>query len=115
MVDCLLRILNEIGFSDEQIKPGLLAPEIGDCGSASALLSLAIVLDQASSGENILLVSYGFGAGCDVLGLKTTNLLEEAKGRRQIYPSVRKMINDKEYISYLQYLKQERKLLQEYI
>lgn len=108
-------VAKEIGFSEEQIKPGLLATEIGDCGSASPLLSLETILDQARAGERILLVSYGFGAGCDVLGIRVTNLLAEVRGRSKTYPSVKELINDKEYISYAQYLRQERKLIQEYV
>jgi hydroxymethylglutaryl-CoA synthase len=108
-------VSKEIGFSEEQIKLGLMAADIGDCGSASPLLSLAAILDQAKPGQRILLISYGFGAGCDVLGLKTTNLIEEARKRRATYPSVREMISNKEYIDYAQSLRQERKLIQEYV
>jgi len=62
-----------------------------------------------------MVISYGFGAGCDILSLKTTVLLNEARKRREGYPSVRELIDNKEYISYAQYLRQERKLIQEYI
>jgi len=110
-----LDVSRGIGFNEQQIKRGLIATEIGDCGSASSLLSLGTILDQAKPNERILLISYGFGAGCDVLGLKTTNLLEESRKRRETYPSVKELINDKEYIGYAQYLRQERKLIQEYV
>ena len=108
-------VSKEIGFSDEQIKPGLMAADIGDCGSASPLLSLAAILDQAKPGQRILMISYGFGAGCDGLGVKATGLLEDARRRRATYPSVEGLINDKEYIDYAQSLRQERKLIQEYV
>lgn len=108
-------VSKEIGFSEKQIKPGLIATEIGDCGSASSVLSLAAILDQAKPDERILLISYGFGAGCDVLGLKTTNLLEEGREKRKTCLSVKELINNKEYLSYAQYLRQERKLIQEYV
>lgn len=110
-----LEVGKEMGFSEEQIRPGLIAPEVGDCGSASPLLSLGAILDQAPGEERILVISYGFGAGCDVFGLKTTPLLKEARKRRQGYPSVRELIDNKENISYAQYLRQERKLIQEYV
>ena len=110
-----IRVGKEIGFSEEQIEPGLMASDIGDCGSASPLLSLAAILDRAKPGQRILLISYGFGAGCDVLGLKATGLLEEARRRRAKYPSVKELINDKECIDYAQSLRQERKLIQEYV
>lgn len=108
-------VSSEIGFSQEQITPGLIAPEIGDCGSASSLLSLQTVLDQAKPGEKILLVAYGFGAGCDVFSLETTNLLSKARKRRATYPSVKDLINAREYIAYAQYLRQERKIVQEFV
>lgn len=110
-----LEVGNEMGFADEQIRPGLIAEEIGDCGSASPLLALGTVLDRAKPGERILLISYGFGAGCDVIGLRATGLLEDARKRRNGYPSVKELIENKEYISYAQYLRQERKLIQEYV
>jgi len=110
-----LEVSKELGFSDQQIRPGLIAPAIGDCGSASPFLALAAILDQAQAEERVLVVSYGFGAGSDVFALKTTALLNETKNRRRGYPSVRDLIDKKENISYAQYLRQERKLIQEYI
>ncbi len=110
-----MEVAKETGFSEEQMMPGLIAEEIGDCGSASSLLSLASVLDQAKPRERILLVSYGFGAGCDAIGLETTDLLETVRHRRNGSPNIRELMSNKEYISYSQYLRQERKLIQEYI
>jgi 3-hydroxy-3-methylglutaryl CoA synthase len=105
----------ELGFTDEQIIPGLISTKVGDCGSASPLLALENLLDQAKSGERILMASYGFGAGCDVIGVRTTDLLDEARRRRNSYPSVQNLLDNREYISYAQYLRQERKLIQEFI
>jgi hydroxymethylglutaryl-CoA synthase len=110
-----LEVGKEMGFSEGQMRSGLIASEIGDCGSASPLLALAAILDQAQGGERILLISYGFGAGCDVFGLKTTALLKEAREKRGGYPSVRELIDNKENISYVEYLRQERKLIQEFV
>jgi hydroxymethylglutaryl-CoA synthase len=110
-----LEVGKEMGFSEEQVRPGLIATEIGDCGSASPLLALAAILDQARAEERVLVLSYGFGAGCDVLGLKATALLKEARQRREGYPSVRGLIDNRDYITYAQSLRQERKLIQEYV
>jgi hydroxymethylglutaryl-CoA synthase len=110
-----VKVSKELGFSEGQIKPGLLVAEIGDCGSASPLLSLVAILGQAKPGERILVVSYGFGAGCDVISLKTTDLLRQARQRKASYPSLKELISDKEYLGYAQYLRQERKLIQEYV
>lgn len=108
-------IAKDTGFNENQIMPGLIVKEIGDCGSASVLLSLETVLDQAKSNERILVISYGFGAGCDVISLKATSLIEKVRKKRRTYPTVKELINDKEYISYAQHLRQDRKLIQEYV
>jgi hydroxymethylglutaryl-CoA synthase len=104
-----------LGFNEDQVKPGLLVSQIGDCGSASSLLSLIAILGQAQPGQMILLVSYGFGAGCDVISLKATELLPRQREQEAGCPSLEELIGDKEYLSYAQYLRQERKLIQEYV
>lgn len=73
-----------LGFEKQQIEPGAIASEIGDSGSASALLGLAHVLDTAKRGQKILLVSYGFGAGADAISLETTALVETRRPRATI-------------------------------
>jgi len=65
-----------LGFTKEQIEPGVIAPMIGDCGAASSLLGLVHVLDRAKKGERIFLASYGFGAGSDALSLEVTPAIE---------------------------------------
>jgi hydroxymethylglutaryl-CoA synthase len=76
---------------------------------------LVAILGQAEPADRILVVSYGFGAGCDVISLKTTDLLMQARQRKGSYPSLKELISDKEYLGYAQYLRQERKLIQEYV
>lgn len=58
-----------LGFTEEQISAGMLVGEIGNTYSASSLLGLCAALDVAKSGEKILLVSYGSGAGSDAFVL----------------------------------------------
>ncbi len=65
-----------LGFTRQQIEPGVIAPMIGDCGAASALIGLANVLDTAKSGQRILVASYGFGAGSDALCLEIMPAIE---------------------------------------
>jgi hydroxymethylglutaryl-CoA synthase len=47
-----------LGFNEEQIKPGLLAGEIGNVYSGSCMLGLTAILDIAQPGDRILQVSY---------------------------------------------------------
>ncbi len=54
-----------LGFSKEQIEPGLAVLDIGNIYSASSLIGLTKVLDIAKSGDKILLISYGSGSGSD--------------------------------------------------
>src|SRR6202008_695448 len=52
-----------IGFSEEQVKTGLLVGVIGNTYAGSAMIGLTAVLDEAQPGDRILLVSFGSGAG----------------------------------------------------
>ena len=67
-----LRVGKQLGFSDAQMRFGLVTPAIGNTYSGAALLGLANVLDHAGPGERILVVGYGSGAGSDAFDLETT-------------------------------------------
>ena len=70
-----VRVGKQLGFSDEQMRYGLVTPSIGNTYSGAALIGLANVLDHASPGERILVVGYGSGAGSDAFDLETTDEL----------------------------------------
>jgi len=86
-----------VGFTPQQIGPGLIAPKIGDCGAASSLLSLGAVLDIAQPGDRILVSAYGFGAGADAFSLRVTPEIEQTRGRA---PTVRALLEDKKMVDY---------------
>ena len=67
----------ELGFSDEQIKTGLLSPVIGNTYAGASPIGLTAILDVAKAGDRILMVSYGSGAGSDALDLRVTKAIEE--------------------------------------
>jgi hydroxymethylglutaryl-CoA synthase len=69
------RIGKQLGFTDVQMKFGLVTPYIGNTYSGAALIGLANVLDHAKPGERILMVGYGSGAGSDAFDLVTTDEL----------------------------------------
>ena len=69
------RVGRQLGFSEEQMRYGLVTPSIGNTYSGAALLGLANVLDHASPGERVLVVGYGSGAGSDAFDLTTTDEL----------------------------------------
>ena len=68
-------VAKQLGFSAQQIAPGLLVPHIGNAYSAAALLGLCATLDVAKPGDTIFLSSYGSGAGSDAYSLRVTCLL----------------------------------------
>ncbi len=91
-----------LGFKKEQIEPGLIVETIGNPYSASSLLGLANVLDQAAAAKRILLTSYGSGAGSDTFSLVTKRglLKKRKKGK-----TVASLVNQTEEIGYPIYLR----------
>jgi hydroxymethylglutaryl-CoA synthase len=69
------RVGKQLGFSEAQMRYGLVTPYIGNTYSGAALIGLANVLDHARPNERILLVGYGSGAGSDAFDLETTEEL----------------------------------------
>ncbi len=70
-----------LGFTKDQIQAGLLAPQIGNTYAGSALIGLTAVLDQAAPGDQILLVSFGSGAGSDAFQIVATEKLPQRQAR----------------------------------
>ena len=99
-----------LGFSKEQIDPGVIAPDIGDCGSASAMLGLANVLDTAKAGQKILLVTYGFGAGSDAFSLEVMPAIE---AHRQKVPIAKYLAENKSLVDYATACRLEYKYMQD--
>ncbi len=75
------RAAKALGFSPEQIAPGLLSPRIGNTYSGSTMIGLTAILDIAEPGDRILMVSYGSGAGSDAFDLQVTERLPEVRER----------------------------------
>jgi len=103
-----LRAASQLGFTRDQVLKGLLVPYIGNTYSASALLGLAAVLDDASPGEQILLVSYGSGAGSDAMYIVVQDGVEE---KRHLAPKVWDYVKRKKYIDYACYAKWRRMII----
>ncbi len=73
------RVAKILGFTPEQIAPGLLSPRIGNTYAGSAVIGLTATLDVAQPGDRILVVSYGSGAGSDAFSLTVTERIIEAR------------------------------------
>jgi len=92
-----------------QVLPYVLTAQIGDCGAAGVLLSLAHILDFAEAGERIGVIDYGAGAGCDAWSLVCT---EEIEARRPQSGLVIQHLEDKIMVDYATMSKYEQKLIQ---
>ncbi|MEM2192801.1 MAG: hydroxymethylglutaryl-CoA synthase, partial [Candidatus Hadarchaeales archaeon] len=97
-----LQAAEELGFSKEQVLPGLLTPKIGNTYSGASMLGLAATLDIAKPGERIFVVSYGSGAGSDAFSIMVKEPIEQKRGRA---PTVASYIERKTYIDYATYAK----------
>jgi hydroxymethylglutaryl-CoA synthase len=96
-----------LGFSQEQIEPGLLSPRIGNTYAGSAVIGLTAILDIAQPGDRILLVSYGSGAGSDAISLQVTERIEQVRGRAR---STETYIDRRVEIDYATYTRFREKL-----
>lgn len=100
-------VARRLGFTPQQIAPGLLAPRIGNSYSAAALLGLCATLDVAAPGERILLVSYGSGAGADAYALTVTEQIGERRARA---PRTEAYLNRRVAVDYATYARWRGKL-----
>ncbi len=97
----------DLGFTPEQIKPGLLAPVIGNTYAGASLIGLTAVLDIAKPGDKILMVSYGSGAGSDAFSIEVTEKIAE---RRTLAPSTADYIARRTQIDYAVYTRFREKI-----
>ncbi len=97
------KVASMLGFSKEQIAPGLLVPVIGNTYAGAALIGLTGILDVAQPGDRILMVSFGSGAGSDAFDLRVTDALLERRERAAKttdYIARRKEIDYATYVRY---------------
>ncbi|MEZ0395479.1 MAG: hydroxymethylglutaryl-CoA synthase [Anaerolineales bacterium] len=75
------KVAQMLGFSPEQIAPGLLSPVIGNTYAGAAIIGLTATLDIARPGDRILVVSFGSGAGSDAFDILVTDKLLERRDK----------------------------------
>jgi hydroxymethylglutaryl-CoA synthase len=102
------RVAKQLGFSKEQIAPGLLVPVIGNTYAGSALIGLTATLDIANPGDRILLVSFGSGAGSDAFSISVTDAIRE---RQNLAPHTTDYIARRKEIDYATYARLRGKLV----
>lgn len=101
-------VAKQLGFSQEQIAPGLLSPQIGNTYSAIALAGLCATLDVARPGDTIFMTTYGSGAGSDAYSLVVTEALLE---RRERAPLTAAYLARQEFVDYAVYVKWRKELV----
>lgn len=103
-----LRVAKNLGFSQEQIAPGLLVPVIGNTYSGAAIIGLTAILDIAQPGDRVLVVSFGSGAGSDAFGIRVT---EKINPRRDLAPKTQQYIARRTEIDYATYARMRGKIV----
>lgn len=103
-----LRAGKVLGFTPEQIHPGLLVNEIGNTYAGSCMIGLTAILDQAKPGDRILVVSFGSGAGSDAFSLTVTDKISE---RQRSATATREYIARRVEIDYATYARYAKKLI----
>ncbi len=101
------KVAKMLGFTKEQIQPGLLVPVIGNTYAGAALIGLTSILDIAQPGDRILMVSFGSGAGSDAFDIHVTEAIEERRGRA---PQTADYIARRTEIDYATYVRLRGKL-----
>lgn len=101
------RAAKTLGFTEDQIKTGLLANDIGNVYSGSCMLGLTAILDIAKPGDRILMVSYGSGAGSDSFDLIVSERIYETRG---LAPTTQDYLQRRTPIDYATYSRYRGKL-----
>ncbi len=102
-----IRAAKMLGFSTEQIKPGLVVSRLGNTYSGSCMMGLAATLDIARPGDRIFMTAFGSGAGSDAFSIRVTDRIDEIRNGA---PSVEELLANPIYINYATYAKHKGKI-----
>jgi hydroxymethylglutaryl-CoA synthase len=101
------RVASQLGFSMEQIAPGLLVTNIGNTYAGAAVIGLTAILDIAQPGDRILMVSFGSGAGSDAFDILVT---DKITARQSLATKTQEYIARRTEIDYATYARYRGKL-----
>jgi hydroxymethylglutaryl-CoA synthase len=101
------RVAKMLGFSVEQIRPGLVVSRLGNTYSGSCLMGFAAILDIAKPGDRIFMTAFGSGAGSDAFSFSVTDRIDEIRNGA---PSVEELLANPTYINYATYAKHKGKI-----
>jgi len=93
-----VKVGEDLGFTREQMQPGLLDNDIGNTYAGSSVIGLTAILDVAQPGDRILMASFGSGAGSDAFALRVTKAMpKNGVWTTQDYVQRRKQVSYAEY------------------
>ncbi len=102
-----VRVAKMLGFTNEQIKHGLVVSRLGNTYSGSCMMGLAATLDIARPGESIFVTAFGSGAGSDAFSITVNDRIEEIRNGA---PKVEELLANPIYIDYAKYAKHKGKI-----
>ncbi len=106
------RVAKQLGFTQEQIDPGWLAPRLGNTYSGASPIGLSATLDVSAPGDLIFMCSYGSGAGSDAFIWKVTERINEV---RDLTVRTHKLLDENvTYVDYGTYAKFRHKIKKNY-
>ena len=105
------RVSKMLGFTGEQIKPGLAVPRLGNTYSGAVPVGISATLDVAKPGDRIFVTSYGSGAGSDAFDITVTDAIESDVFNRSAAPTVEELLANGKYLDYALYAKHKGKIV----
>jgi uncharacterized OB-fold protein len=93
------KVIAKLGFKPEEQVQGELNQSVGDTGAAMALMNAVVALESAAAGQKILVA--GYGNGCDVFSIKTTDKIASYPFDRKISSQVEQKIMMSSYNKFL--------------
>jgi len=103
-----MNVAKKLGFTNQQLMPGLVVGRLGNTYSGSSMIGLAAILDRAEPGDRILMTSFGSGAGSDSFSFVVRDAIENV--RRNDVPTVEELLSNPIYIDYAIYAKHKNKI-----
>ncbi|KQC03045.1 MAG: hypothetical protein APR53_01705 [Methanoculleus sp. SDB] len=105
------RVAGMLGFSREQLAPGLVVPTLGNTYSGASLIGLAATLDHAGPGDRIFVTSFGSGAGSDAFDIEVTDAITSDLFTLGAASTVTELLSNPIYLDYAQYAKHKGKIV----
>jgi hydroxymethylglutaryl-CoA synthase len=105
------KVAKNLGFTSEQIAPGLVVPTLGNTYSGASPIGLAATLDIAKPGDTIFVCSFGSGAGSDAFDIEVTDAILDGKFRRDAAPGVEQLLKNPIYLDYARYAVHKGKIV----